>query len=93
MATLYLPIFLIDINRYLHVPDVARGAIRPMGNGYHQVPHCVTPLWRGTSDYEPYEEPSSMKLIGRTQSAGRLKDATSRRFCAPGRGTLIRQLS
>jgi hypothetical protein len=42
---------------------------------------------RFTSDCEPYEEPSSMKLISRTQSAGRLRDAMSRGFCAPGRGT------
>ena len=41
---------------------------------------------RFTSDCEPYEEPSSMKLISRTQSAGRLRDAMSRGFCAPGRG-------
>ena len=41
---------------------------------------------RFTSDCEPYEDPSSMKLISRTQSAGRLSDAMSRGFCTPGRG-------
>jgi hypothetical protein len=45
-----------------------------------------------TTSFKPCSEPISMNLTGQSESAGRLKNAMSRGFYAPGRGMPILHL-